>query len=473
MRALHALSAVLLTSYCIAQVGLTRYWDNWFLGFDVSRKFNGTALPIADPFTLPSNQSEGTIVCDPVTGERLFSIHSTGLLDRYAQPMPRSGELLFAGVVAILPHPGNTSVFYLIHMVGTISGATLSYSTVDLGLNDGLGDLTGASLVPLLNNITGGEVAAISSPEGNKHWLVTHEFDNNNVVMFECNAVDGLITTPMIQSIGPVITSTQWNPMHISVSATNTRLAFSYSWQSKVCLFDVDPMSGLLSNPMPLDWDPIGLLSDLELSPDGNVLYLAPSFNTSHQLVQFDLSSWDSLAVINSAYDVWNTDVNGNEVYTMRTGPDGRLYMVSGQGAWYLFNWWHLNHPDSLGAACDPDTTGAFMGNTMPAVFTLPWTFWPSMPHVGIAEEDLRPDAMHAWLIHPSTAMVQMDASVHGAAHLQVLATNGQVVRDVPWPKGSQRMAIDLTDTGPAVYVARVLGADGRTIGAARFAKAE
>ena len=463
MRSFCLASSAFLFTLCSAQGGLTHYWDTWYLGFGVSRTFDGGVQPLSDPLTQPDNQADGTIVSDPVTGERLFSIHATGIFDRYAQPMPRSAELLFSNVVAILPHPGNTNVFYLFHMTGPAMGETLSYSIVDLSQNTGLGDLTGPSRIPLPGVVTWGEVAAISSPTGNTHWLVTHQLDNSNFVLYECNASVGLVTTPIFQSIGPIMNASTITPGgRMTVSSNNGRLAFSWALTNGVpapgtWLFDVDPETATLSNPLGVVYYPTGFVNDIELSPDGNVLYISSLFTPDHQLVQFDLSNWDSLAVANSFYDVQNLEVPGNQVFSLRTGPDGRMYMVSAQSAWYEFNWWHLNHPDSLGAACDPDTTGGFMGNTDPAVFTLPWTFWPSMPPVGINESSASGgQTLHAWINGTGAITAVLHEPLDRRAPATICDATGRVVYSTSWPAGTSQLECGDRPLAAGTYCLRV-----------------
>lgn len=459
-----------------AQIAQTHYWDNWCLGGDVMLQFAGSGLPIADPNSQPLGYPEGNVVSDPVTGMVLFSTRGGILLDRNGQYMPRWGEISNAIVYAIVPHPGNPNIYYLFHNVDTIG---LAYSTVDLSLNGGMGDLIGAAVVELPFEVSWGDFAGLSSTGGNKHWLVAHEASTANVLFFEVNAANGFQPQPIVQTIGPILTQSVISPgMRYAVSSDNGR--FACSWVeyglldfNTVCLFNVDPVSGTLSDPLTFRYPIAGAgWLDIEFSPNGNVLYAGTLFDPVHQLLQFDLGSWDSLTVVNSAYSIEHPFYPDQETFQLRLGPDGRLYTISDQGAWFLFNLWRLNQPDSLGAACDPDTTGSYLGNQIPATFKFPWTFWPYMPNVGISDAAKPEGMMSAWMTGAGTAAVQLDPSAE-AARLQVLAANGQVVADLPWAKGSSRSRIDMSVSSNAVYLARAVDASGRTVASVRFAKIE
>lgn len=464
-----------------AQSGALRYWDNWYLGFGVGLQFDSTAAPNANPATEPLLCWDGCIVSDPYDGTRLFSVHACGIYDRLGNAVPRSGEWTGTWLTALLPHPGDPDLFYLFHYQDgpTVTGKIV-YSTFDLSLNGGFGDLVGP-VGTVLADSASFEVKAISSPSGNRHWLIAHEWESDEFLFFEVNGQVGLVPQPQSMQTAFIMDNGAWHESHWGVDPGNSRLAIAWRSQinpsnfSRVHLFNLDHNIGAVSETAVfevLDW---GRILDLEFSPNGSKLFISTMPGTStHALHQIDLSSSDSLSIVNSSVGIEHPFHGiSDEGFEMALGRDGRIHATSQSHPFYQFHTWRINSPDSICPACEPDTTNTFLGNQDPGVFYIPWSFWTYPPEVGIDPVEHGGSLFRAWMSTPSTLNVYTEEVPSDAALVQVLAINGQVLRHAPWPKGARQSQFDLSGLRPAVYLTRLLDRNGRSFGSIRFAKVE
>ncbi|QQR87658.1 MAG: T9SS type A sorting domain-containing protein [Flavobacteriales bacterium] len=470
-------SALALT----AQSGALRYWDNWYLGFGVGLQFDSTATPTANPATEPLLCWDGCIVSDPHDGTRLFSVHACGIYDGLGNAVPRSGEWTGTWLTALLPHPGDPDLFYLFHYQDgpTVTGKIV-YSTFDLSLNGGFGDLVGP-VGTVLADSASFEVKAISSPGGNRHWLIAHEWESDEFLVFEVNGQVGLVPQPQSMQTAFIMNDGAWHESHWGVDPGNSRLAIAWRSQinpsnfSRVHLFNLDHNIGAVSETAVfevLDW---GRILDLEFSSNGSKLFISTMPGTStHALHQIDLSSGDSLTIVNSSVGIEHPFQGvSDEGFEMALGRDGRIHATSQSHPFYQFHTWRINYPDSICPACAPDTSNTYLGNQDPGVFYIPWSFWTYPPEVGIEPDQQLYGTAHAWMNSANNMTVQFDPAPTGSAQLQVIGANGQIVRRAPWPNGSPQARVDMSGTGAGVYVARVLDTKGGTIGSARFVKTE
>ncbi|MFM7309328.1 MAG: hypothetical protein ACKOZY_01865, partial [Flavobacteriales bacterium] len=150
----------------------------------------------------------------------------------------------------------------------------------------------------------------------------------------------------------------------IKVSPQFDRLAATNLFYQDVELFEFNPSTGVLSNPIIINYPNIGAAGGpygIEFSCSGEVLYVSDGSN----LTQFDLSGNSASAIASSAYAVLS---NSFSCYGLQLGPDRKIYVSN--GALDV-----IDNPDALGSACGY-TQGAIANQSSGGGWGLPqWVY--------------------------------------------------------------------------------------------------
>lgn len=452
-----------------SQVDNTHYWDNWYIGDGVELEFNGTALAAPVLNSLLVGTFEGIRISDPQSGQILFTTNSDGSIqDANGDITPNSALFAANPVAAVVPQPGNSDRYYLFRVGQSPGGVAcdsidLEVGVFELSLNGGLGDLDPGGWQLLEQSIVGNAYAVISDPSGWRHWLVLHDLENTDFLLYEVNASSGLNTVPSVQSVGPMagLSGNHNNCSWMRVSPDNQRLAFvwghagsSYG-HTDAFLFDVDPSTGIISNSRDLYFPDLELVEP-EFSATSQVLYLANHWgDTPVDLVQLDLSSGDSASIMNSRVDLNDPiTVSTAGYFHLRLGPDDRIYGSSGTPDFYRSHLLYVDQPDVLGTGCGMDTMA--LGWETWAAYHLPWNFWPYLPTEGLNEPSAE---VHLPEINclpqpvTGTALLSLDRSPSdGAATLLIRDQQGRIVQERIWPRYTGSLSVDVDLLAPGMY---------------------
>jgi hypothetical protein len=339
-------------------------------GLDFS---NGTP-----PVTITSS-SHGTdasaSACDPATGDLLFYCDGERCFTANDQLMP-NGDSLIAGegpqAVCIVPFINDANKYY----VFTIAGyqeigmeSELRYSVVDMGLNNGAGDIQSGQkniLIP-----TGGDTlscAMIAIPGNNCDvWLMTHTFGKS---VFRATHItgEGIDTAQVTSTAGhlnasgvPVnfaffsymsgsyfrsLLSVSPDRQYISISsfdfiAAAVNAATADMNGQLVCRFN--PSTGIVSDPVEVENDIWGLGS--AFSPDNSKLYLYNLTLNGGTLNQYDISTYDSTSIATSKEIIDTISANYVNFQLFRDTIYLKTDLLQGVSS--------INSPDSNGTACD------------------------------------------------------------------------------------------------------------------------
>lgn len=313
----------------------------WKFGNGAGLDFN-TALPTALPNS-GVNALEGTAsVCD-FSGSLLFFTNGNEARDRNNNLMP-NGSGLTGGSSAtqtlIVPRPGSCSEYFVFQASDHTQNGDIRYSVVDMCLNNGLGDVVAGSKNIFLNSNTSEKLTAVLHANGTDYWVITHNLNGGSFIIYPVTAAGiGAAVITAIGSFHPA--NCMIGPM--KTSQNGQRLVVLNTFCSLVELFDFNPATGTLSNPLPLT----GLLPNggngyygAEFSPNNQLLYLSCTWINDF-LVQLDLST---LVVTQLA------NTTGNYVYgPLQAGPNGKIYMVqNNQSAVDV-----INNPNVPGLGCN------------------------------------------------------------------------------------------------------------------------
>ena len=306
----------------------------------------------------------------------------------------------FAGGL-IIPHPGNSDIFYLIYHSSTNNDSTF-YAIIDLSLQGGKGEVT------MKNQIFDGKFtprfAGVQHANGTDIWVSLIGNPDDTIYSYLFTST-GVSFNPVKSYVGPILNNDFYNLFggQMRFSPDGRYCAISLPQAEVIKLLKFDDNSGLFSSP--IDFPVINPLADpisgtgkgpggIEFSPDGNFLYYAihnlsvPFANINDTLFQLDLSIWGQTFISSSKQAVGVT--NGNYgIGRMQLSNNGKIYISRAAGTGVNWNSWltigGVNYPNSLGPACDfqnqlivtnPGTSLFFNCVSFPhflAHYLLPW----------------------------------------------------------------------------------------------------
>lgn len=266
---------------------------NWFFGRGSGLKFtNGVASFFnTDPFV----SFENTTSISAPNGNLLFASNGSVVWNRNLQVMSNGTGLQGSDMntqgVAIVPIPGINFKF-LLFVVNPTTG--LSYSEVDMSLNNGLGNISATTKnVSLYNGPLTEKVAVGRHCNGTDYWLVVHTPGSNQFLSYLVNN-GGVSTTPVASNTGIVHTV---NKGYMKFSPDSKRIAIALTRPTpgnNVEVYDFNRSTGQVTNPIPLSGT--GGEYGLSFSPNSGFLYVSsatdvPSGGKINQLVQFRINS--------------------------------------------------------------------------------------------------------------------------------------------------------------------------------------
>ena len=275
----------------------------------------------------------------------------------------------------IIPKTDSTNLFY-VFSAGVTSIYGFYYSVVDLSLNGGLGAVTQKNIqlqsfpnVDCLN--------AIKHGNGRDWWIFFRRYDPNGfptIDEFHSYLITPSgITNYSVQHVG----SGSWTgASKLTFSKQGNKLAF-VSYAGLMEIYDFDRCTGVISNPVnvfqEVTMPPVNRFVGCEFSPNGNLLYVTITDDTSY-LFQFDLTAANIAASIDT---IWQTSYPTEAIGALKRGPDNKIYQSGPytnpsifiypypDSMYNMYNMYLgvINHPDSLGAACDFQPYSFYLGS--------------------------------------------------------------------------------------------------------------
>jgi hypothetical protein len=323
------------------------------------------------PFTVPLRSLGGSATVADASGNLLFYTQGDTIWNKNNQVMP-NGQGLIAPytsniggsqseqgqlIIPVIGMPGQYYVFSMQTNADFLFGidpfaTRLFYSVVDMSLNNGLGDVVaGKKGIMIDSMLTSSKLIAVAGDSCNI-WVVAHNDFDNGFKSYSVTAA-GIDTTPVVSVAGNLSGGIAYVEGKMRISPDRTKLAVASAFGSSLQevgldLFDFDPATGVVSNPILLDTNAINYSACF--SPDNSKLYVlgTDKLFTSFILFQYDLSLPTTAAIIASktALDTSNTF---NYVKDIRLAPNGKIYIAMHEPANYLSV---INNPNLAGTAC-------------------------------------------------------------------------------------------------------------------------
>ncbi len=325
--------------------------NNWYFGNNAGITFN---TPDGSPqavFDGQIYQEEGCASISDTAGNLLFYTEGSKIWNREHNIMINGSNL--AGhpsssmSAIIVPWPGNDSLFYVFTVARRAEENGLRYSIVNMALDSGRG-----AVAETVNHYLAGPVhemvTSVQHADGVSFWVVSHLWNTNTFISYLVDQ-DSIHTIPVSCSIGlRHHGATGSITGYMKASMQGHYLCCAVCNDESFQIFKFDNESALLSNPITFpsfqNYDAYGI----EFSPNEKKIYQGfCDYSNSTKIIQYDLSSYDSLAVINSGSVI---SVSGsNHIFAaMQIGPDNRIYISRGYYPYLSI----IEYPNKTGSDC-------------------------------------------------------------------------------------------------------------------------
>lgn len=335
---------------------------SWLIGYDIWPKgrmlFDDTSYTFnSDTRKMEFITTEGNI--SNSNGDLLMSCNGEWISDATNDTMlngaslvPGSGGgLLAPNACLIIPYPGDSNKFAIIHHTFKLIGpyykvTNLLLTVVDMTLNGGLGGVILKSDT-IINDTLNSGIAACKHANGRDWWIVIQR-DSSDIIYKILLSPIGIsnISTQNL-NISPLPWSNATQP---TFSPDGTKFSFSYydaALLHYLFLFDFDRCSGLFFNTHIIDISDGFVGFGLAFSSNSNYVYAT----SVHKVFQIDVNSLmiDTVAINDTFY---SPQPNGflTDFLLMYLAANGKIYITSGNSVQHLH---FINYPDSAGVACD------------------------------------------------------------------------------------------------------------------------
>jgi len=327
--------------------------NNWYFGENAGITFN---TPDGSPqavFNGQIDQYEGCASMSDYNGNLLFYTDGRTVWNKEHEIMYNgenlNGHPSSSMSAMIVPWPGNPNLYYLFTVPFWTASEGLQYSIIDVSQQDGKGAVTGSKNIFLTGPVHE-MVTSVSHSDGESVWVISHLWNSNSFVSYLIDS-DSLHHQPVNCDIGLIHQGlSHYVTGYMKLSPQGNRLAICQSNDEVVQLFNFDAETALLSNPITIQRYMSNDVYGLEFSPDGTKLYVSSfdniGLNKNVRLVQYDLSSNDSLTIVNSEY-LLATDIFYS-FGALQLGPDLKIYFTRAKKTFLGA----INFPDSLGISC-------------------------------------------------------------------------------------------------------------------------
>jgi hypothetical protein len=427
--------------------------DIWYFGTLAGLDFApGSPTVITGSAMFPS---EGCSVMSDANGSLLFYTDGATVWNKTHAVMP-NGSNLNGGISStqaalIVPSPTNTSLYYVFTTdeFGGTNG--LQYSTVDITLDGGNGDVVTKNV--LLQTPVTEKLTAVKDPDPttNRYWVLAHGWNNNTFYAYPVTGAG--VGTPVITNIGSVHTGTPQNTYgQMKYSPCGDKVALTIGYDDYMELFHFNTLTGVLSNSISIGLQ--GHVYGVEFSQDANKVYVSSYSSTTFPwtLQQFDISTWSYNPILVSQYTLTTSDV-----YGLQMGHDGKIY-CSRPFNQYLGV---INTPNALGAACnyvdngidlDPLSMGTVSSLSLPGFVTsyfMPVNGSCILPTTSVKEIERRSELS----VYPNPSSGPFKLRLETPGSLEVYSATGALI-EKHQVKGASTIELG-QNYSPGIYIVK------------------
>lgn len=333
-----------------AQISEIKRTNRWYFGEGIGIDFS-SGLPALDTLS-PMNQREACAVMSDTAGNLLFYTDGDTIWNKNHQMMINGFDVgceSSSNGAVIVPNPGSDSIYYLFTVDCWENAGThgLQYTIINVNANGGTGEIIQKNIQ--LYSPSSEQLAVTRHCNGEDYWVVSHAYSVNHFYAHKVTA-NGVDTVPVITIAGDTLPVQTWigNAGSMCFSPNGEKLCF-VNLRQGCKLFDFDLVTGQLYNMIVLTTD--SQYFGCAFSPDNSKLYITfvgvPA--TGKHISQYDLSSNDSLTIVNSKYLVIDTTYFIRDWLNLQLNALGIIYS-SNYNVNYLCA---ILNPNIYGAGCN------------------------------------------------------------------------------------------------------------------------
>lgn len=358
---------------------------NWHFGNGVGLNF-ATGNPVPFSGSMITTQESCASVSDN-SGNVLFYTNGITIWNKNNSPMPNGSGLLgnTSSQCIAIPRPGNPDKYYVVATDAMFSDPSngLTYSEVDMSLDNGNGDVTSFKNISL--SPSGGEwLTAVPHANCTDTWIITHGNTSNPVFMAFHVSASGIDPTPVITDLGYSVVFNSTAGI-MKPNGAGTLIAMTRPFMDGIVdLITFDPATGIATGSSNLHANTSNRSYGLEFSRSGNKLYVGEfSFG---KLFQYDMTASNIAA---SRTEIGDLSVPG-EAGQLQIAPNDKIYVnynVFPAGSNFIGA---INNPETPGTGCGFVQNAVSFGPS--TINGLPWHYNPLVPNLNTP--NLGPDTI-------------------------------------------------------------------------------
>lgn len=325
---IYFLTCCFLSIFCFVK-SQNKMYNNWVFGDHAGLNFNTSPPSFINNCSL--NSLEACASISDNNGALLFYSDGDSIWNKNHQLMQNGTGLLGHKSTTqganIVPYPNHPNLYYLFAINrenGFLGGcACLSYSIIDMNLNNGLGVVISKNNI-LHNQITE-KLSVVKHPNDTSYWVVAHDYGSNQFLSYLIDT-NGINTTPLINAIGSSIccNSNFVNGTgQMKISPNCERLALVNTWDGILELFNINSSTGAISNPVTINLNN-QYIYGLEFSNNSNIIYITTWRPHDSYLFQLDISSWNSTTIASSINEIYHSTTT--TYGQLQMAPDNKIY---------------------------------------------------------------------------------------------------------------------------------------------------
>ncbi|MEO8087257.1 MAG: PKD domain-containing protein [Bacteroidota bacterium] len=341
---------------------------HWYFGGNAGIDFSsGTATLVTGAL----NTYEGCASISDTNGSLLFYTDGLSVYDRNHIQMPNGfglfGDPSSTQSSIIIRLPGSSTIFYIFTVDYNLGINGFCYSTVDMTLNLGFGDVTTKNSpirTPVYEKLT-----AVKHGNNIDYWILINDWTTDDIYSYALTSA-GLNTIPNVSGLGPF--HNLWigaTAGYFKANRQGNKLALAMWDKNSFDICDFDNLTGLASNHIVVQQQDMDYTYGAEFSPNGRYLYGTNMNPPWCHLYQFDLVSGTANGILNSRVTL-DSSSTLYRYSALQIAPDGKIYCAH-RSDYYAGV---INDPDSAGLLCNYVDAGF---NTTPYI---DWLGLPNYP---------------------------------------------------------------------------------------------
>ncbi|RYE16760.1 MAG: hypothetical protein EOP51_25210, partial [Sphingobacteriales bacterium] len=345
--------------------------NNWVFGGNACINFS-TTPPTAGVSAM--FQQEGSSSISDLNGNLLFYSDGIKVWNAQQQVMPNGtglhGHVSSTQSSMIVPFPADPKRYYLFTMDGIGGPRGLSYSVVNMDLDNGNGDIEIKNT--FLIGPSSEKVTSVNHCNGKDVWVVTATATADKFYAYLITA--GGINAPVVSTIGAPLP--YFNIGYLKLSPDGTKLGCANLGRG-LDLFDFDDATGLINNRKKILSGSNQHTYGIEFSPNSKLMYVANIVRVNNVGSRFDVSQYARLneseaAIFATRYELDtflmpSVAVGFALFNAIQLGPDGKVHVSS------FVNGLHIvPDPDRVGVACNYSRTGIPLAPGTSTAYGLP-----------------------------------------------------------------------------------------------------